>query len=257
LITERTRAIVFVDLYGQTIDIDQLKSIAKDIPLIEDAAQASGCRYLEQPVGNLVAATCFSFYPGKNLSAMGDAGAVTGAPDLIARIKMLRDHGRTQKYVHEIVGWNERLDGLQAAVVSSKIAYLDRWNHRRQSNAQVYREQLADCADIVLPAVNPVSNHVYNQFVVRTDRRDNLKQFLLDYNIESGIQFPLAMHQQPVYATADRLPRAELLASTCLSLPVHAQLTRDEVRHVAALVKYFFTLPAHSVEQNTHVAIPN
>lgn len=257
LITEHTRAIVFVDLYGQTIDIDQLKSIAKDIPLIEDAAQASGCRYLGQPVGNLVAATCFSFYPGKNLSAIGDAGAVTGAPDLIARIKMLRDHGRTQKYVHEIVGWNERLDGLQAAVLSSKIAYLDRWNHRRQSNAQVYREQLADCTDIVLPAANPVSNHVYNQFVVRTDRRDNLKQFLLDYNIEAGIQFPLAMHQQPVYATADRLPRAELLASTCLSLPVHAQLTADEVRHVADLVKYFFTLPAHSVEQNTHVTIPN
>jgi len=257
LITERTRAIVFVDLYGQTVNIDQLKAVAKDIPLIEDAAQASGCRYLGQPVGNLVAATCFSFYPGKNLSAIGDAGAVTGNAELIAKIKMLRDHGRTQKYVHEIVGWNERLDGLQAAVIAAKLPYLDRWNSRRQQNAQVYREQLADCTDIVLPALNPVSNHVYNQFVICTPRRDNLRQFLLDYNIETGIQFPLAMHQQPVYATADRLPRAELLASTCLSLPVHAQLTVEEIRHVAALVKYFFTLPAHSVEQNTHATIPN
>lgn len=257
LITERTSAIVFVDLYGQTIDIDQLKTIAKDIPLIEDAAQASGCRYLGEPVGNLVSATCFSFYPGKNLSAIGDAGAVTGNPDLIARVKMLRDHGRTQKYVHEIVGWNERLDGLQAAVLAAKLPYLDRWNSRRQQNAQVYQEQLKSCADIVLPAINPASNHVYNQFVICTPRRDNLKQFLLDYNIETGIQFPLAMHQQPVYATADRLPRAELLASTCLSLPVHAQLTVDEIRHVADLVKYFFSLPAHSVEQNNYVTIPN
>ena len=102
-----------------------------------------------------------------------------------------------------------------------------------------------------------MSNHVYNQFVICTPRRDNLRQFLLDYNIETGIQFPLAMHQQPVYATADRLSNAELLASTCLSLPVHAQLNTNEIRHVAELVKYFFTLPAHSVEQNTHVTIPN
>ena len=256
-ITERTCAIIFVDLYGQTVNIDQLKTIAGDIPLIEDAAQASGCRYLGQPVGNLVSATCFSFYPGKNLSAIGDAGAVTGNPDLIARVKMLRDHGRTQKYVHEIVGWNERLDGLQAAVIAAKLPYLDRWNSRRQQNAQQYQEQLKYCADIVLPARNPASNHVYNQFVICTPHRDNLRQFLLDYNIETGIQFPLAMHQQPVYATTDRLPRAELLASTCLSLPVHAQLTVDEIRHVADLVRYFFTLPAHSVEQNTHVTIPN
>jgi dTDP-4-amino-4,6-dideoxygalactose transaminase len=256
-ITERTRAIVFVDLYGQTVDIDQLKTIAGDVPLIEDAAQASGCRYLGQPVGNLVAATCFSFYPGKNLSAIGDAGAVTGSAELVARIKMLRDHGRTQKYVHEIIGWNERLDGLQAAVLAAKLPYLDRWNSRRQQNAQVYQEHLKDCADIVLPALNPASNHVYNQFVICTPHRDNLRQFLLDYNIETGIQFPLAMHQQPVYATADRLPGAELLASTCLSLPVHAQLTADEICHVADLVKYFFTLPAHSVEQNNYVTIPN
>ena len=257
LITERTRAIIFVDLYGQTINIDRLKTIAKDIPLIEDAAQASGCRYLGEPVGNLVAATCFSFYPGKNLSAVGDAGAVTGNPDLIARIKMLRDHGRTQKYVHEIVGWNERLDGIQAAVLSAKLPYLDRWNSRRQQNAQVYQEQLKSCADLVLPALNPASNHVYNQFVICTSRRDNLRQFLLDYNIEAGIQFPLAMHQQPVYATNDCLPKAEQLAGTCLSLPVHAQLTVKEIEHVTDLVKYFFTLPAHSVEQNTHVTIPN
>lgn len=256
-ITPNTRAIVFVDLYGQTIDIDWLKAVAGAIPVIEDAAQASGCRYRGQAIGNLVDATCFSFYPGKNLSAVGDAGAVTGSPELVERIKMLRDHGRREKYTHEMVGWNERLDGLQAAVLSAKLPYLDRWNHRRQCNAEVYLQLLADVPEIQLPPHNPASNHVYNQFVIKTDRRDQLRKYLADLNVEAGIQFPLAMHQQPVYATADQLPRAEDLAARCLSLPVHAQLHPDEIKHVCELVRQFFTLPVDSVEENTFVTIPN
>lgn len=256
-ITGNTRAIVFVDLYGQTIDIDGLKAVAGAIPVIEDAAQASGCRYRDQRIGNLVEATCFSFYPGKNLSAIGDAGAVTGSPELVERIKMLRDHGRKEKYVHEMVGWNERLDGLQAAVLAAKLPYLDRWNHRRQCNAEVYLRLLATVPEVELPAHNPASNHVYNQFVIRTDRRDQLRKYLADLNVEAGVQFPLAMHQQPVYATEQSLPRAEDLAARCLSLPVHAQLHPKEIEHVCELIRQFFTLPQDSVEENTFVTIPN
>ena len=206
---------------------------------------------------NLVEATCFSFYPGKNLSAIGDAGAVTGSPELVERIKMLRDHGRKEKYVHEMVGWNERLDGLQAAVLAAKLPYLDRWNHRRQCNAEVYLRLLATVPEVELPAHNPASNHVYNQFVIRTDRRDQLRKYLADLNVEAGVQFPLAMHQQPVYATEQSLPRAEDLAARCLSLPVHAQLHPKEIEHVCELIRQFFTLPQDSVEENTFVTIPN
>ena len=256
-ITRRTRAIVFVDLYGQTVDIDWLKAVAGAIPLIEDAAQASGCRYHGQAVGNLVSATCFSFYPGKNLSAIGDAGAVTGSQELVDRVKMLRDHGRKEKYVHEIVGWNERLDGIQAAVLSSKLSYLDRWNHRRQKNAEVYLNLLSAINEIELPYSNPVSNHVYNQFVIKTRRRDQLRKYLADLNVEAGVQFPLAMHKQPVYATNDCLPISEELAEMCLSLPVHAQCTTDEIAYVCDLIRQFFTLPEDSVQENTFVTIPN
>lgn len=256
-ITDRTRAIIFVDLYGQTIDIDWLRAVAGAIPVIEDAAQASGCRYRGQAIGNLVDATCFSFYPGKNLSAVGDAGAVTGTPEVVERIKMLRDHGRREKYRHEIVGWNERLDGIQAAVLAAKLPYLNIWNHRRQRNAEVYLELLSTVPEIALPYNNPVSNHVYNQFVIRTDRRDQLRKYLADLNVEAGIQFPLAMHQQPVYATKQSLPVAEDLAARCLSLPVHAQLSTDEVRHVCELIRQFFTLPEDSVQENTYVTIPS
>jgi dTDP-4-amino-4,6-dideoxygalactose transaminase len=241
LITNKTQAIIFVDLYGQTIDFDQLKQIAGNIPIIQDAAQASGCKYLGTNIGTRAHATCFSFYPGKNLSAMGDAGAVVGPQQTMDRVKILRDHGRKEKYRHEVVGWNERLDGLQAAIVSAKIPYLDKWNQRRQYNAQLYRDLLADCAQINLPQLNPVSSHVYNQFVITTIRRTELRDYLASKQIEAGIQFPLAMHEQPVYAGLGyRLPVAEKLSSSCLSLPIHAQLTDADVKRVAGEILNFF-----------------
>lgn len=241
LINEKTQAIIFVDLYGQTLDIDHLRTIIGDIPVIQDAAQSAGCQYLGINIGTKADATCFSFYPGKNLSAMGDAGAVVGPKTIIDRIKMLRDHGRKEKYVHEMVGWNERLDGLQAAIVSAKIPYLDHWNRRRQLNAQYYQELLADCSEIHLPKSNPVSSHVYNQFVIVVDRRNELKEHLASKNIEAGIQFPLAMHEQPVYVDLGyKLPVAEKLSSQCLSLPIHAQLSQDDIIRVANEILNFF-----------------
>lgn len=243
-ITDKTKAIIFVDLYGQTVDIQKLKKIAGNIPIIQDAAQSAGCRYKETPVGSHADLTCFSFYPGKNLSAMGDAGAVTGRKDLIALIRMLRDHGRKEKYVHEIVGWNERLDAMQAAILSVKINFLDTWNNRRQQNAEVYHNMLSICNQIELPKINSaVSTHVYNQFVITTNKRDELKQFLLAQGIETGIQFPLALHQQPVYlalAGQQSFPLSERLSAVCLSLPVHAHIDTEQATTVATAVLDFF-----------------
>ena len=240
VITKKTSAIIFVDLYGQTIDIEKIKSVAGNIPLIEDAAQAAGCRYKNQSIGNLVDLTCFSFYPGKNLSAIGDAGAVTGRPDLINKIKMLKDHGRTQKYVHEIVGWNERMDALQAAVVAAKIPYLDKWNSIRQRNGAYYADKLAKLP-IILPKINNNSTHVYNQFVIQTPFRQELANYLLEHKIETGVQFPLGMHQQPVYKTNIELPVTETLAKHCISLPVHAGCGIDDIYYVCNVINEFYS----------------
>jgi len=241
-ITKKTRAIIFVDLYGQTVALQQLRELAPGIPLIQDAAQSAGCRYKGQPIGNQADLTCFSFYPGKNLGAMGDAGAVTGNQKLIDNIKMLRDHGRQVKYVHHIVGWNERLDAMQAAILSAKFDFLDIWNQKRVEHAQQYLELLKHCDKIQLPQSNRVSSHVYNQFVIMTDRRDELYESLLDQGIQAGIQFPLAMHQQPVYQNMSTisLPNSERLAAKCISLPVHAQLNPGDVDVVAQAVLDFF-----------------
>jgi dTDP-4-amino-4,6-dideoxygalactose transaminase len=242
VITEKTKAIIFVDLYGQTIDVERLRSLAPSIPLIQDAAQSAGCRYLGRPIGSLADLTCFSFYPGKNLGAMGDAGAVTGSKALITNIKMLRDHGRREKYLHEIVGWNERLDSMQAAILSSKLDFLDAWNQKRVKHAQQYIKLLGNCDKIQLPQLNKVSSHVYNQFVIVTDCRDDLYAFLLSQGIQAGIQFPKAMHQQPVYQNmpAVSLCNSERLSAGCISLPVHAHLGTRDVDIVSRAVLDFF-----------------
>jgi dTDP-4-amino-4,6-dideoxygalactose transaminase len=240
VITPRTKAIVFVDLYGQTINFAKLKSISQGLPLIQDAAQSSGCLYQGKPIGSHADLTCFSFYPGKNLSAMGDAGAVTGRYDLIERIRMLKDHGRKEKYRHEFMGWNERLDGIQAAIVSAKIPFLNTWNARRQLHASIYLNYLSSIPYVRLPKNNPVSSHVYNQFVIQTLQRDNLKTYLLERGIETGIQFPIGMHQQPVYNRNISLPITESLSKECLSLPVHAHLSLDNIEYVCKQIHNYF-----------------
>jgi dTDP-4-amino-4,6-dideoxygalactose transaminase len=237
-ITPRTRAIIFVDLYGQTIDIPALHRVARGIPIIRDAAQSAGARmmpYFPDPREHTyLHATCWSFYPGKNLSAMGDAGAVTGDQHVCQRIRKLRDHGRREKYVHEEVGWNERLDGMQAAILCAKLPYLEKWNAQRQVHAAIYRETLLD-APVQLPRENPASTHVYNQFVIEVEDRDRVRRAMLDAGIEVGIQFPLAMHQQPVYQHLGyRLPASERLAVRCMSLPVHAHLDPEQVHYASA-----------------------
>lgn len=247
MISQRTKAIILVNLYGQTMDLDIIKKHAPGVPVIEDAAQSSVCCWQDSPIGARAEATCWSFYPGKNLSAMGDAGAVTGSARVIESIRMLRDHGRKEKYVHEMVGWNERLDGVQAAVVAAKIPYLEDWNRRRQQNACIYMECLSDLEDLQLPEIVPGSSHVFNQFVIQTSCRDSLRQWLNDHDIETGIQFPLGMHQQPVYRHLGyQLPQTERLAARCLSLPVHAHLSESQCHQVVDSIRRFFSQSHHN-----------
>jgi len=230
-ITERTKAIIFVDLYGQTIDIEKLDSICDGIPLIRDAAQSAVCYNTLVNVNDYVYATCYSFYPGKNLSAMGDAGAVTGSVEVCNKIRYYRDHARTEKYIHTGIGYNERLDAMQAAIVTAKIQFLRKWNEQRDSNARYYLENLKG-SGVLLPLTNPCSNHVWNQFVIVSPSRDVLRKYLADYGVETGLQFPLALHQQPVYKSLLRLANSEELSATCLSLPVFAQLKQNELEYI-------------------------
>lgn len=176
-ITEKTKAIIFVDLYGQTIDIEKLRSVSVGIPLIRDAAQSAVCYNTLVDVNDFVYATCYSFYPGKNLSAMGDAGAVTGSVEVCEKIRYYRDHARTEKYIHTGIGYNERLDAMQAAIVTAKIPFLKKWNKQRDINARYYLENLAG-SGIILPLTNPYSDHVWNQFVIVSPSRDVLRQYL-------------------------------------------------------------------------------
>jgi dTDP-4-amino-4,6-dideoxygalactose transaminase len=230
-ITERTKAIIFVDLYGQTIDIQHLDSVCEGIPLIRDAAQSAVCYNTNVDVNEYVYATCYSFYPGKNLSAMGDAGAVTGSKELCDKIRYYRDHARTEKYVHTGIGYNERLDAMQAAIVSAKIPFLKKWNAQRDNNAKYYLENLKG-SGVLLPLTNPCSNHVWNQFVIVSSSRSVLRNYLADHGIETGLQFPIALHQQPVYKSVLQLPNSEELAATCLSLPIFAQLQQNELEYI-------------------------
>jgi dTDP-4-amino-4,6-dideoxygalactose transaminase len=238
-ITKATKAIIFVDLYGQTVDLYALKNAAKDIPLIRDAAQSAGSEYLAGNPERYVYASCWSFYPGKNLSGMGDAGAVTGSKEMCAKIRYLRDHGRTEKYVHTGRGWNERMDGLQAAIIRAKMPFMKKWNKRRQHNANLYRQHITNVF-VTMPEVNPASTHVYNQFVIKVKDRDGLRAYLAENNIETGLQFPMGMHEQPVYKDLGYIcPMASILGMRCISLPVHPYMSDEDIAKVALHVQEF------------------
>jgi dTDP-4-amino-4,6-dideoxygalactose transaminase len=245
-LTPRTRAIVPVHLYGQPAEMESLLDIARrhDLWLIEDAAQAHGAAYQGRRCGSIGHLACFSFYPAKNLGAYGDGGAVTGNDEnLLAKVCKLRDHGRTSKYQHDELGYGERLDALQAAVLGVKLSYLDEWNEARRGNAKLYTKLLED-SEVVTPVEAPDTHHVYHLFVVRTPRRDALVAHLQAHGIEVGIHYPLPLHRQPVYLKlgyADLvLPEAERAASEVLSLPMYPELTMEQVGYVVERVKEFF-----------------
>ncbi|MEW5720448.1 MAG: DegT/DnrJ/EryC1/StrS family aminotransferase, partial [Chloroflexota bacterium] len=211
----RTRAIIPVHLYGQPAEMDALLEIARtrNLRVIEDAAQAHGAEYRDKRAGTMGDLACFSFFPSKNLGAYGDAGAlVTNDDDLAARARLLRDHGRRDKYEHLVVGYGYRLDALQAAILGAKLPHLDAWNARRRAIADYYTELLTN-SDVIPPYVPPHISPVYHIYAVRAKNRDALKQHLKARGIESGIHYPIPLHLQPVNAhlgyTRGDFPNAE------------------------------------------------
>ncbi|HZB46969.1 MAG TPA: DegT/DnrJ/EryC1/StrS family aminotransferase, partial [Pyrinomonadaceae bacterium] len=240
-VTPRTRAVIPVHLYGQPADLDAVFEVAgrHDLLVIEDAAQAHGARYKGARVGPLARAGCFSFYPGKNLGAYGEGGAVvTNDAGVARRLRMLRDHGSEQKYRHELVGYNSRLEGIQGAVLNVKLKRLDDWNALRRRHAARYRELLAPLSGaLALPAEADYAEHVYHLFVVRTDARDSLQRYLSAAGVQTGIHYPVPVHLQPAYAPLGHrggdFPNAESQAKRVLSLPMFAELTEQQLRYVA------------------------
>jgi dTDP-4-amino-4,6-dideoxygalactose transaminase len=229
-VTPRTRAILPVHLYGQPADLDPILAIARrhGLRVIEDAAQAHGARYRGRRIGAHGDAVCWSFYPGKNLGALGDAGAVTtDDADLAARIRMLGNYGSARKYVNEVRGVNSRLDPLQAAVLRVKLGVLDAWNDRRRMIAARYSAALAG-TELVLPEVPDWAEPVWHLYVVRSRDRDGLQARLAEAGVQTQIHYPIPPHMQAAYADAglapEALPVARAMAAEALSLPIGPQL---------------------------------
>jgi dTDP-4-amino-4,6-dideoxygalactose transaminase len=249
-ITPRTRAVIPVHLYGQPADLGPIFEIAgrHNLIVIEDAAQAHGARYKGRRVGPLGRAGCFSFYPGKNLGAYGEGGAVvTNDKEVARRVRLLRDHGSEQKYRHEIVGYNFRLEGIQGAVLGVKLKHLDRWNELRRGHAARYRELLAPLeasGALALPEEMSYAESVYHLFVVQAEARDALQRFLSAAGVQTGIHYPVPVHLQPAYASLGHkegdFPEAERQARRLLSLPMFAELTARQTAYVSDALGDFF-----------------
>lgn len=244
-ITPRTKAIVPVHLYGRCADMDPILEIAEryGIHVVEDAAQAAGSTYKGRPAGSLGHMACFSFYPAKNLGALGDAGAVvTDDAAFAERLRVLRDHGAPKKYTHETLGYNSRLDEIQAAVLRVKLPYLKQWNERRRSAARLYR-QIVEGVD-VFPEDDGQNYHL---FPVLSPARDGIRRHLSQAGIETGIHYPIPVHLQPAYLHAGlapmELPHTEQICARTLSLPMHSQLSEWHVKLVADAIREYSELP--------------
>ncbi|MFH1927141.1 MAG: DegT/DnrJ/EryC1/StrS family aminotransferase [Chloroflexota bacterium] len=237
-ITERTRAIMPVHLYGQPADMDPILELTRrhNLIVIEDAAQAHGARYKGRVAGTMGDVACFSFYPGKNLGAYGDAGAVvTNSEEIASKVALLRNHGASEKYMHEVVGRNSRLDGIQAVVLRVKLRHLRAWNAARRERADWYNELLADL-DVVTPYEPEWSEAVYHLYVIRVAQRDLVRQRLQEVGIATGIHYPIPLHLQPAfrylgYKESD-FETTEAYAGEILSLPMYAELTREQVEGI-------------------------
>ncbi|MBD0370343.1 MAG: DegT/DnrJ/EryC1/StrS family aminotransferase [Pyrinomonadaceae bacterium] len=241
-ITPATRAIIPVHLYGQAADLDALMEIARrhNLLVIEDAAQAHGALYKGRRVGTFGHAATFSFYPGKNLGAYGEGGAVvTNTEEVARRLRLLRDHGSERKYHHEIIGYNFRLEGIQGAVLSVKLAHLDSWNALRREHAALYNKLLSGTG-LVLPKEMNYARHVYHLYVVQAADRDALQADLNKAGVQTGIHYPVPIHLQPAYAflghAKGSFPETERQAVRVLSLPMFPELTDEQIKAVAEAV---------------------
>lgn len=242
-ITQNTKAIIAVQLYGQACEMDKINEIAKkyDLKVIEDAAQAHGAIYKGRKVGSLGDAAAFSFYPGKNLGALGDAGAVvTNDEKLARRVKEIANYGSIEKYHHNIKGTNSRLDELQAGFLNVKLKYLDKTNEYRKKIAKRYLEEI-DNSNIILPIVEKNNEHVWHLFVIRTKNREELQKYLEEKGIHTVIHYPIAIHKQKAYEEYKELkyPIAEEIASTCLSLPMYYKMSEEDIDYVIDTVNNY------------------
>jgi len=242
-ITERTKAILPVHLYGQPADMDAISAIARrhDLLVIEDAAQAHGAEYKGRRAGSLSDIACFSFYPAKNLGAAGDAGmAVTDNADYAAAMRMLRDWGQERKYYHDMAGYNFRMAAIQGAVLRIKLRRLEEWTEARRAHAAAYEDLLRGCG-AATPAEMPGARHVYHLYALRVPDRDAVQGALTEKGIQSGIHYPIPVHLQKAYADPrfpkGSLPVTEAVAAEELSLPMFAELTEAQVEEVAAAVR--------------------
>lgn len=238
-ITPRTRGIVPVHLYGQPADMDPIRDVARRFGLwvVEDAAQAHLAEYKGSRAGSMSNAAAFSFYPGKNLGACGEAGAVTtSSKELAERVRILRDHGQAQKYYHEVNGYNNRCDALQTAALRVKLKYLPKWNERRRERAAQYLEQLRGVEGLVLPKVAPDRTHVWHLFVVQVDGRDRVHEELKERGVMTSFHYPLPLHLQEAYAdmgyTRGSFPVTEAMTERLLTLPLYPEITEEEVSYV-------------------------
>jgi len=238
-LTPRTRAIIPVHLYGQCADMDPILELAqaRNLFVLEDACQAHGATYRGRPAGSIGHAAAFSFYPGKNLGACGEAGAVTSNDaDIIRKVKMLRDHGQSQKYYHDVEGYNARMDALQAIALRAKLKYLPEWNAARRHCADHYSRRLAVTPRITVPRVGPHNVHVFHLYVILVENRDALQAELANHGIGTGLHYPQPLHLQKAYAhmgyKPGDLPVTERLARTLLSLPMFPTLTPEQIDYV-------------------------
>ncbi len=244
-ITDRTKAIMPVHLYGQPVDMDPILELANKhgLKVVEDCAQAHGALYKGKPVGSFGDCGCFSFYPGKNLGSYGEGGAVTtNDADLAESIRVLRNVGQSAKYVHPVVGFNSRLQSIQAAVLNVKLKHLPGWNEKRRKFAALYNELLAG-TDLVLPKTNDNAEHVWHLFVVQHDKRDELMEALKAKDIYTGIHYPVPIADQEAYKGIRTVPEGAPVtaaqAKKIFSLPMHADLTEEQVQKVADEIKAF------------------
>ena len=245
-ITSKTKAIMPVHLYGHPFDVDPLLEISRkhNLPIVEDAAQAHGAKYKGKVVGNFGKMAGFSFYPGKNLGAYGEGGALVMNDDaLAARARSLREHGSTRRYYHDEVGFNYRMEGMQGAVLGVKLKYLDQWTQARRRVAKRYHELLAD-TPLQLPLEAKWAESAYHLYVVRHPRRDELKKHLDDQKIGCALHYPMPLHLQKCYAELGykegSMPVSEKVGRECISLPIYPELTDEQIQRVASTIREFF-----------------
>jgi len=245
-ISDNTKVVIPVHLYGRPADMDPIMEIAgkNGIAVIEDSCQAHGAIYKNKRAGSMSSVGCFSFYPGKNLGAFGEGGAIVTQDEAIAqKVRMIRDHGQRKKYFHDLEGYNGRLDAIQAGVLRIKLKRLDDWNKRRRQNAAYYNELLSDVPSITLPNEEEFVESVYHLYVILADDRDGLQNYLRLKDIATGLHYPLPLHLQKAYTHLGHkegdFSVTENIADRLLSLPMFPELTREQIEYVVKSIKEY------------------